>query len=808
MGSVERLLQWNICALVVLGAMLLGIGNEQYQLPAIAAAGAFVSLVFVDGLRWFVLGRFAANLVALGVAIYPLLDFMNKTNEGQLMSIAQLLVHLQVVLLLERKTPRIYWQLFVLSVLQVVVASALKFDLSGGATFLLYVAAAFAAMILMLVHRDADRLTEAARSASRRQEEVQRALQGEKAVAALRASPIAVFDRPTSDQRLAHSWFKKGIAATGAAVVFAAFLFYSIPRTGEPWFGARLSKLSMVGFTQQLTFDEEGVIPESAEQVMRVWYLDPKTGQAMNVGDSLYLRGTTLHHYTIEGGRPTWKLRQKGESDFLIASQMVVPELPADDSDYLLQRISMEPSGERFLFTAFPAYSLERDRRLSFDVDRNVISQARDPSSNEVFRYELAVKGLRGPNPMSAWPYRSPDPQARTSTPMGSLQQRQLLQMPSEIAGPRFSTLRELARQWSANFSLESQRIQAARALEARLRYSGDFQYTLDFSNLKRDPSLDPIEDFVRNHRQGHCEYFAATLTLMLRSLGIPARLVVGYRGGEFNSIGGFYDVAQRDAHVWVEAYLAPQDVNEEMIRSGEAGVSGAWLQLDPTPAARDAIDVAANDPSLRAQAGQAFGYAQMLWDDFVVGLDAERQSRTLGKGFGDLFNADYWGGMVETALSDIPWVRETRREWLQGGVIAVGLVVLAGLFWSRRSAFRGLARRRWLRRLAPKLAQWLSRLGGERRQTKIAFFERFERLAEQHGIQRAAATTARELAEQVMAHHADHPQASQIAEAARGIASAFERVRYGEAALDETASMAVNAALGVIERAWQPSTA
>ena len=49
----------------------------------------------------------------------------------------------------------------------------------------------------------------------------------------------------------------------------------------------------------------------------------------------------------------------------------------------------------------------------------------------------------------------------------------------------------------------------------------------------ERDPTIDPIEDFVTKHPQGHCEYFATALTLMLRSLGIPARVVSGFKCDE-----------------------------------------------------------------------------------------------------------------------------------------------------------------------------------------------------------------------------------------------------------------------------------
>ena len=76
---------------------------------------------------------------------------------------------------------------------------------------------------------------------------------------------------------------------------------------------------------------------------------------------------------------------------------------------------------------------------------------------------------------------------------------------------------------------------------------------------------IDPIEDFVANNPRGHCEYFAAALALMLRSQGIPARVVLGYRCDEWNGPGKCYQVRQSDAHAWVEAYLAAGDIPPEM---------------------------------------------------------------------------------------------------------------------------------------------------------------------------------------------------------------------------------------------------
>ncbi len=87
------------------------------------------------------------------------------------------------------------------------------------------------------------------------------------------------------------------------------------------------------------------------------------------------------------------------------------------------------------------------------------------------------------------------------------------------------------------------------------------FQYSL--TGADRNPSIDPIEDFVTEHPQGHCEYFATALTLMLRSQGIPARMVCGFKcdQNDWNSAGGYYQVRQLHAHTWVEAYLRPSQL-------------------------------------------------------------------------------------------------------------------------------------------------------------------------------------------------------------------------------------------------------
>ena len=64
------------------------------------------------------------------------------------------------------------------------------------------------------------------------------------------------------------------------------------------------------------------------------------------------------------------------------------------------------------------------------------------------------------------------------------------------------------------------------------------------------------MEDFLVNRKKGHCEYFASALALLLRSIDIPARIVNGFKGGDWNELTQSMNVRQKHAHSWVEAYV------------------------------------------------------------------------------------------------------------------------------------------------------------------------------------------------------------------------------------------------------------
>jgi hypothetical protein len=207
-----------------------------------------------------------------------------------------------------------------------------------------------------------------------------------------------------------------------------------------------------------------------------------------------------------------------------------------------------------------------------------------------------------------------------------------------------------------------------ARAFEAHLAQSGEFKYSLTLA--RQNSSIDPVEDFVLNTKQGNCTRFATALALMLRTVGVPTRVVLGYHGFETDG-DGIYDVLQCHAHSWVEAvvYRPPEKAGDSQWR---------WLTLDPTPSGDD-------EGQVEFTWGQWWENVRQgvagFFRTFVIEYDSDRQERTRYA----VSRIDWWHGpqmarrMVLGPQGD-DWFRATA---LGAGVVAAVLVVRR--LWRRR---------------------------------------------------------------------------------------------------------------------------
>ncbi|MDH3589716.1 MAG: DUF3488 and transglutaminase-like domain-containing protein [Gammaproteobacteria bacterium] len=176
----------------------------------------------------------------------------------------------------------------------------------------------------------------------------------------------------------------------------------------------------------------------------------------------------------------------------------------------------------------------------------------------------------------------------------------------------------ELAQSWRADADDTAAVI--GRALS--MFREQEFIYTLTPPRL--DPT-DPVDDFLFSTRRGFCEHYASAFTLMMRAAGIPARVVLGYQGGELNPFAQHMTVRQSDAHAWSEVWLAGR----------------GWVRVDPTAAvAPDRVQLGVADalPEGESLPGlfRAYAWIRQLqfgwdalnngWNQWVLGFSREEQ--------------------------------------------------------------------------------------------------------------------------------------------------------------------------------------
>jgi hypothetical protein len=344
-----------------------------------------------------------------------------------------------------------------------------------------------------------------------------------------------------------------------------------------------------------------------------------------------------------------------------------------------------------------------------------------------------------------------------------------------------------------------------AKALESYFHRPGLFTYTLNPQGLPPRPEeVDPVEHFMAAHRTGHCEYFASALAIMLRSQGIPARVVVGYHGGEYNRLGKFYQVRQADAHAWVEAYLESRHVpsaNRNQLRDAQ----GAWLRLDPTPATSEAAV-----GGVLGRAADVTNYLELLWNDYVLGLNSDKQERSI---YGPVTTRVRQ--MIEEAKNQ--W-QAARTRWLdlqirwRGLVRSLGLdapdakfpwkTILTGVLLGVLFAMVARAVWRWLRAHAfgRRWSRSARRRGNLPELAPVAFYRRLEKLLSRRKIRRQRHQTQREFARQA-AQDISRWSGRHAAPLLDSIVEAYYRVRFGKHPLDSQEAAAIENTLDQLEQ-------
>ena len=424
-----------------------------------------------------------------------------------------------------------------------------------------------------------------------------------------------------------------GLALLAAAVPLSLLAFVLVPRLSSPIWGTPSQSAARTGLSDSMSPGNFSELLTDDRPALRVSFDGTPPAQQQR-----YFRAYVLWLYD---GR-TWARAPQRRADAAPR-----PPEPLAIGSTVSYQVDLQPSDSQVM----PALDvpLEAPADAALTPDREIFS---NKPVREPLHYALR----------SALQYQL-QPQLPAAV------RRLALRLPSGY-DPRTHAL---AAQWRERFGNDDLAIVRAAL---GLYHDGGFRYTLAPAPLGRDA----MDDFLFGTREGFCEHYASSFTVLMRAAGIPARVVTGYQGGYWNTLGHYLLVRQSDAHAWGEVWLAGR----------------GWVRVDPTAAVRpervsEGATAAAGDQLGWTQSGWLEGVRNRWdvvnhwWNQGVIGFDALRQ-RGLLTPFG---------------------IRDT-GETMLGLLLAVGsaLFVALGVAWALWRRERPEPLRQALRRLETRLAR------------------------------------------------------------------------------------------------------
>jgi protein-glutamine gamma-glutamyltransferase len=371
------------------------------------------------------------------------------------------------------------------------------------------------------------------------------------------------------------------------ALAIGAFIFFLIPRFTMGYLSAlNLQPGLMTGFSDNVTLGEIGEIQKNSAVVMRI-RVDGDPARASN----MHWRGIVFTNF--DGKR--WFTPDHEQTIITPDSTGVYwlgpPILSPNDPNRFDYTVLMEPMATDAIFVAPRARSLNgrflpSDRPLASTHRGYLFIDNTGAVSNPFHNVtKIRYEGV------SLLPHFTPA-QLRTAPPdFPDVILRTYLQLPA--LDPRIPKL--------AQTIVSGSQDEYGKVAKIELYLKTRYAYSLD---LTGKPGSDPLAYFLFVKRAGHCEYFAAAMTVMLRSLGIPARYVGGFLSGQYNDVGGDYIVRESDAHTWVEVFFPGY----------------GWITFDPTPPGNDQHN------GLFARLGLYWDWFQFAWSEWVVNYDFSHQ--------------------------------------------------------------------------------------------------------------------------------------------------------------------------------------
>jgi transglutaminase-like putative cysteine protease len=450
---------------------------------------------------------------------------------------------------------------------------------------------------------------------------------------------------------------RRSLALLAQAVPVAVLLFLLFPRLPGPFWGIDAGSQARTGLDDEMTPGDVSELSASGAVAFRVRFRG-----ATPPAEQRYWRGPVLHEFD---GR-SWR---RPRAQVFPQQEVRYAGTPVE------YQITLEPHSRRWVLALdLPARWPEREVFQAYDFTL------------------LAARPIGGVTAFELTSY----PRFVAGTSLPASLRRKDLDLPDDGTNARSVALgRELAARHGGD----------PRAIVGDLlrRFREEpFEYTM------RPPRLadNAVDEFLFETRKGFCEHYASAFTVVMRAAGIPARVVTGYQGGEFNPYGGYLIVRQSDAHAWSEVWIDGR----------------GWTRVDPTAAVapqriRGGLiqAVGADEPvpgrlregsSLLMQVELGWDAVNDFWNQRVVRFDADAQFDLLER----------------LGIDEPDW--RTLGLGLAGGLALFFVGLTAYVTWRYRPPPRD-----WPARLHAEVAQRLARRGlvPGASEGPVAFLERAE---------------------------------------------------------------------------------
>ncbi len=532
---------------------------------------------------------------------------------------------------------------------------------------------------------------------------------------------------PQEHRHLAFALARVAPALMVMILIGGAVVFFLMPRMSTGYmggysFGTDLSS----GFSDHVQLGQIGQIQQSSAVVMHVQIDGDTVGRS-----DLHWRGVALANFDGH----TWS---NPRQQFILEHQFdsfKVPRVNPAARSYVTAslgrehvihyRVLMEPIGTNVFFLAPWARSVSGNYRMLAGDDGGAVYNF--DSQHAISRYEadsditpVAPSGLRAAG--SNYP-----PQLSAA----------YLGLPA--VDPRIPRLAAQITGAAGND------FDKAATLENYLKTH--FGYTLE---LPQTSVKDPIANFLFERKQGHCEYFASAMAVMLRTLGIPSRVVNGFRSDEFNDLTGNYIVRAKDAHSWVEAYFPGY----------------GWQTFDPTPAGNGGSPQGWSRLALYVDAMSSF------WREWIISYDTSHQFAIAQTAFTSTRsgweNARRWAR--EHYESMLRWAKHSqdRIEHSPGRWAILGLVItLLLLLLGNLGRIARLLHEKWLHAHPERSPE----------QAAAMWYRKMARAVARRGVEKSAGQTAQEFVKRI--------EDSRLREPVARFTVVYESARFGNSVDD-----------------------